>query len=359
MICPKCGREIPDGTVCPCSLEVQAPVLSDNPALNALKTVGSSPLFLAMAVLFSLSALLTIFSSLGVADALSTVYMYTSRMGLDMDQIEAMLDAMRYSSTASTVLGSIPAILIAAAMWIHFSTCRSRQSGNISTAGLTICKVLFYISMISLCLGALLIAAGFAIIIIAFLASDLPLGQLFDPYGSYSYGGSYTDEEATIAVVVVLAVVALIFIFIMVLAITYQASFIRTINRAKAVAQSGIADDRVSGYLTGMTGLVAAVSILSGIGAMFASPMTGAASIIQGAAYILVIVLLRQYGKAMNQVLYPPVPPMAQNMYGYPGYPAPVQQAPVQQPVQPADGFQAPPQPPQQDEDQPPQGPVV
>ena len=68
MICPKCGRDIPDGTVCPCSLE--GPPLSDNPALNALKTVGSSPLFLALAALMSAWALLTIFSSLGVSDAI-------------------------------------------------------------------------------------------------------------------------------------------------------------------------------------------------------------------------------------------------------------------------------------------------
>ena len=72
MICPKCGREIPDGTVCPCTLE--RPPLSDNPALNALKTVGSSPLFLALAVLMSLSALLTVFSSLGMGDALTIIY---------------------------------------------------------------------------------------------------------------------------------------------------------------------------------------------------------------------------------------------------------------------------------------------
>ena len=140
MICPKCGRDIPDGTVCPCSLE--GPPLSDNPALNALKTVGSSPLFLALAVLMSAWALLTIFSSLGVSDAMSSVYVYAFQYGLDMDQVQAIMNAMRSSSMVTAVLGSIPAILTAVAMWLHFSTCKSRQSGNISTAGLTICKLI-------------------------------------------------------------------------------------------------------------------------------------------------------------------------------------------------------------------------
>lgn len=353
MFCPKCGREIPDGTVCPCTLE--QPQLSDNPALNALKTVGSSPLFLAMAVLFSLSALLTIFSSLGVSDAMSNIYIYAYQMGMDMDQVETIMNAVRSSSMFSAILGSIPAILTAAAMWIHFATCKSRQNGNISTAGLTICKVLCYISMISLCIGGVLILAGFAIVIVAFLVSDMPLGSMFDPYNSYGYGGSYTDEEATIAIVVVLAVFALIITFVMVLAITYQASFIRMINRTKNVAATGVADDRVSGYLVGMTGFTAATTILPGLMALFTSPLTGAASITRGVALILVVVLLRTYGKAMNQVLYPPIAPP---MYG--GFPVPPQ-APVQQyavppqntvPPQnavqpPADGFQQPPQPPQ------------
>lgn len=345
MICPKCGREIPDGTVCPCTLA--APALSDNPALNVLKTIGSSPLFLALAALFSASALLTIFSSLGVSDVLSSVYVYAYQMGLDMDQVDTLMNAMRSTSVFSAVLGSIPAILVAVAMWIHFGTCKNRQSGNISTAGLTICKVLSYISLIGGCIIALLVVGGFALIIVAFLVSDMPWGELFDPYGSY--GSSYTNEEATIAVVVVLAVFALVVTFAIVLAITYQASIIRMINRTKTVAQTGRADDRVSGYLTGMTGLTAATAIISGLTALFTSPLTGAASLAQGAAYIIMIVLLRKYGREMNAVLYPPMVPVAPPMYG--GFPVqqniPVQNAPVQngyaQPQQPADGFQQPP----------------
>lgn len=348
MICPNCGREIPDGTICPCTLE-QQPALSDNPALNALKSVGSSTLFLVMAVLFSVSALLTVFSSLGTSSAMSNIYVYAYQMGLGSEQVEAIMDAMRSTSVFSVVLGATPAILTAAAMWIHFSTCMSRKSGNISTAGLTICKVLAYIGLVGLCVCAGLVLICFALIIIAFLMGGM--SDFLGAYGSYySYGGSYSDEEATIAVVVVLCVFALIIAFVMGLAIAYQASMIRMINRTKSVAATGLADDRVSGYLTGMTGFTAACTLISGFITLFASPLAGGAGIAQGVALILMIVLLRRYHNAMNQVLYPPVPPVMPPI-GYPGqqYAAPqVPQAPGQQYSAPPQQPQPPQQPPQE-----------
>ena len=123
------------------------------------------------------------------------------------------------------------------------------------------------------------------------------------------------------------------------LAIAYQASIIRMINRTKTVAATGMADDRVSGYLVGMTGFSAACSIISGLFALFTAPLTGAASLAHAAGLILMIVLLRTYGKAMNQVLYPPMQPPMPPMYGTP------QQNFAEQQYAPQD-TQQPPQPP-------------
>ena len=175
MICPNCGRNIPDGTVCPCTLEAPPPLLSDNPAVNVVKTIGSSPLFLTMAILFSASALLTVFSSMGLSDALSNIYYYAYAYGLYdyIDSIANMLDMIRATSVANAIIGSIPAILLAVAMWIHFVTCRNRMSGNISTAGLTICKVFRYIYMVALCLCAFLVLAGIALVLIVVLSEGV------------------------------------------------------------------------------------------------------------------------------------------------------------------------------------------
>lgn len=314
MICPNCGREIPDGSICPC-MSVPA-ALSDNPALNVVKTVGSSPLFLAMVVLYSLSALLTIASSAASSDTFANLYYTFYTMGLDMSQVEAILDTMRSTSVVSAVMGSIPAILTAVAMWIHFSTCKNRQTGNISTAGLTICKVLAYIRMITLCLVTLLLLGILALAIVGILMGSFVLPNLSGPEG---FSSSYSDEEATLAVVIVLGIFALIFAFAMVLAITYQASYIRTINRAKQVAQTGMADDRVSGYLMVMSGFSAVCCGIYGLVAMTASLLSGVATLAQAAALVLMILLLRNYRQQMNQVLFPPVMPVMP--MGYPAAP--------------------------------------
>lgn len=324
MICPNCGREIPDGTVCPCTLA--APALSDNPALNAIKTVGSSPMFLAMTILLSASALLTMFSSLGYNDTFVNIYYYAYTMGLDMDAVMAMLDAMQSTSVARVVLSSIPAILMAVAMWIHFGTCKNLQSGNISTAGLTICKVLTYIYMISLCLVAFTLFAVLVLAIIGIATSSF----VFPSYGGYGIG--YSDEEARLAVIIVLGVFALIVGGIMALAIAYQASIIRTINRTKQVAQSGMADDRVSGYFIGMNYFVAACSIISGGLTLLTAPITGAATLAHGVAFILISLLLRRYRQEMNQVLFPPVQPVMP--YAYAPFQGGPQAAQPQPPVE-------------------------
>ena len=322
MICPNCGREIPDGTVCPCTLEAPAPMYSENPALNAIKAIGSSSLFLAMTVLFSVSALLTILSSIGLSDTISSIYYYAYAMGWDMDSILPMLDTMRSTSVFSAILGSIPAILMAVAMWIHFATCKNLQSGNISTAGLTICKVLCYIYMISLCFVAFLIVALCILAIIGVLFGSFTLPT---PNG---YRSTYSDEEAQLAVVIVLGVFALVFGFILALAIGYQASIIRTINRTKQVAQTGVADDRVSGYFIGMNYFVAVCSLISGVIALFSAPISGAASLAHGAAFLLMSSLLRRYRQGMNQVMFPPVQPLQPPMpYMY--APVPGNQPPV------------------------------
>lgn len=334
MICPNCGREIPDGTVCPCSLQ-PAP-LSDNPALNAIKTAGSSSLFIAMTILLSISTLLVIFSSAGLNNSIYNIYYYAYNLGLDLDAIESAIDMMRSTAVASAVLSSIPAILTAVAMWLHFITCRSRQSGNISTAGLTICKVLRYIRLIGLCLISLLVLAVCALLIVAVASDAIPFYELA-PYASADV------DELKLTVIIILALIVAFFLFFMILAITYQASIIRMINRTKMVSATGMADDRVSNYLVGMTYFVAVCSLISGLFSLFTSPIGGAAVICQGIAYILVAVLLGRYRKGMNQVLFPPVDPV--QGYPYQAYaPVPgVPQAPNSQPG-PADGFQQPPQ---------------
>lgn len=317
MICPNCGREIPDGTICPCTLEAAAP-LSDNPAVNAVKQVGSSPLFLALAILFSVSALLAVFSSAWTNDMFADLYYYAYSSGMNMDSISYILDNMRASSGVSAVLGSIPTILVAVAAWIHYASCRSVQTGNVSTAGLTIYKVLRYIGMIGLCLAALLVV-GVCVILIILLAGDALPASLFaiDP--------SIGRNELKLSLILIFAIIAAFFAFFMALAIGYQASVIRMVNRTKIIAASGLADDRVSGYLIGMNYVLAVFSVIVGIFSMAVSPLSGISSLVSAAALIVESILLSRYQKAMNLVIFPPVAPLIPPE----NYPMPPQGMPV------------------------------
>ena len=359
MICPKCGRDIPQGTVCPCSFEAPGPILgavplSTNPAVNGIKRLGSSGLFLAIAILFSVSALFTILSSAAMGDVMMNLYYYGYSMGLDVEALGSLIDAMYSTSIPRAILGSIPTILLAVAMWIHYGTCRSTKSGNISTAGLTICKVLRYISMIGKCLVTVMLVIVGVILVLFFVSGGL------DSISSSLYGGSssfYSGssvEEVALAIVMVLGIFILFFSFFMVLAITYQASIIRMINRTKISAQTGTPDNRVSGYLIAMNCIVAGLNILASFFALFTSPVSAVATLANAVGLILASVLLSRYRKEMDAVIYPPAVQVipVEPMYGQPPMPGAQQ---VQQAPQYPDGSPVvePPAPPQEPSEPP------
>ena len=79
-----------------------------------------------------------------------------------------MMSALEGSTVVSAVIGAIPSILMAVGMWLFYTTCRNTQSGNVSTVGLTICKVITIINLVLLCCVVLFLVAMVMIFIIAF-----------------------------------------------------------------------------------------------------------------------------------------------------------------------------------------------
>ncbi len=303
MICPNCGRNIPDGSVCPCS--TGGPALSSNPALNAIKTIGSSSRFLVAAILMTAVPVLSIIGSTFFKPDLSALMSLMYEMDLDPEIYYYAFSSVNRVSVVSAVFSALPAILVAVALWLVYTTCGNRQSGNISTAGLTICKVLAVLSLILYSLLAVLLAVGFVILIIAAAAEGLDY---------------YDNGSGAVQAVIVICVVALVVVLgIMALFICYQASILKTINRIKATALSGVPDNRVPGFLIGMNWVVGVCGGISGLFALFTSPVAGVAALLGAAALIVFALLLSQYRKAMTMLLYPPVQPT------YPQQPMPPQ----------------------------------
>ncbi len=306
MICPKCGRQIPDGTVCPCSMGT--PALSDNPALNVLKTVGSSSQFLVAAVLYSLGVLLTLIGNLSASSGImGWILDYAYQFDVDMSYLYPYLQNMGGTSAFSAILSSIPTILMAVAFWLHYSTCRGVKSGGISTAGLTIWKVMTYIVLVCLIVLAAIFAISMVIILI----------------GGTAVAG---DEGAMVVGVVVFCVILLGAMLALIL--PYLVAKIRIINRAKNVAATGIPDNRVSQYYIVINWIMAIFNIISGVSMLFLTPLSGIAGLCSAVAVILYTLCLTRYRSEMSAVMYPPVQPV---------YAQPVEPAAPSQPAAPVE----------------------
>lgn len=334
MICPKCGREIPDGTVCPCS--VGTPMLSSNPAVNVIKKIGSSPLFLTAVILYSVTLVLTFISSITAGSAIpyyaySFMESYGYGESLPPSVYYSMMDASSGATAFGAILGLIPSILIAVGMWITWATCRSTTSGNISTAGLTICKVISIITLVLLCIVAAIFVVACFVLIFAGAAA----------FSSDSYYSSYA-AGATAGLVFVVILCAAVFA----LMIAYYASIVRTINRIKTSAMTGVPEYRISRFLTTLMWITAVLSCISGLVALFTSFISGVATLASAVCTILLAVCLGQLRKEMSIVAFPAVQPVYPVQPVQPGYPQqpvapnPVQPAvpaePVRQPIEPA-----------------------
>lgn len=302
MICPKCGRNIPDGTVCPCS---QGQVLSSNPAVNMLKTLGSSTPFLVFAILMSLVPVLSIISQASLQSNMGDLMYYAMQLDLDPSVLYPAMDALGSVSVGSAIAAAIPSILIAVGVWITYVSCRNTQSGNVSTAGMTICKVLVIINLVCVCLAGAVLAIVF-VIALAKGVSDA------------AYYGGYDDGTQT-AVTAVLVVFLIIFVVVIALAILYQISVVKTINRIKATAVSGVPNNRIPNFLIVMNYILAVCSALGGILNLFTSPIMGFSGLVSAASMILISILLSKYRAGMAQLMYPPVQP------AYPQQPMPPQ----------------------------------
>ena len=298
MICPKCGRTVPDGVPCSCG----APLLSSNPAVNLIKTLGSSPKFLAAAILYSASVALAIFASLGGGDVIATMYYYVANYGLDPEVFHPLLGALEGGAALWMVLGFLPTILVALGMWMFFGTCRSRASGNISTAGLTIIKVISIIQLVLLAICCLVLLA-----LVVFLMSNVAV------LGAELAGNGYIEPSAaTVIAGVAVGVMALALIFV-ILTLAMEICTIRVINRVKLSAVHGLADNRVSRLLGVLLMILGVLGVLGGVIGLFGNPLQGLGSLCGSVTCILISLLLGEYRRKATVLLYPPVEPV------YPG----------------------------------------
>lgn len=319
MICPKCGREIPDGTVCPCSMG--GPVLSSNPALNVIKTIGSSSMFLTAVILYTVTCVVNLIISLAGGGTTGSTYF--------------KFDSSALGASASYSIGvEVFALLTVIGLWLHYVTCRNMQTGNISTAGLTLCKVYCIINLVCSCL---VVVAVLAIGILLLVSPDM----IAQEFGFFLY--MYLDMDVNLPLFLsIMGGVCIFMAVVMIpLVVCYSVGLIRIINRAKTVAATGMPDNRVSSFVIVMNWLSVVGTVLTGLGALVTTPVTGVSALVGAVAMALLTVSLSRYRREMTILMYPPVQPVyaqpVQPMQGGYAQPTvPVQPTAPATPVQPA-----------------------
>lgn len=272
MFCPKCGTQNSDNSTfcqnCGAALKQEAaaintvpaqpqpdaqaynrasqkPLRSPYPAINILKNLGTSPVFLFAVIAFTVSLIFSIFASFQTASSITDiVYQFSYQFDISFDYSQ-YLDNIESLSYASIIIGMIPKIVAAVGLWLIFAAAAEKTSGGrMSTVGLTIMKVLQIIFLVLVCL--------FAALFLFLIASVIVQLSVASRY-TYEYG--YSLIIVITAAVFVCAIIALY--------IVYLSKVITTINTAKKVAVTGIANNKVSIFVAVFNFVMAGLSLLT------------------------------------------------------------------------------------------------
>ena len=150
--CPTCNVEQEEGTVfcASCGALMSGAYDSNNVPnetgiLTKIRTLGSSPLMLVIALL----------NTLLLAGGL----------------VKAFMTFAQNPSSGFTFGMSFPGILVCIALWLIYSTCKKPAGSILSTSGVTIIRVLKIISLITSII-LLILTIGMGVVVIGFIASN-------------------------------------------------------------------------------------------------------------------------------------------------------------------------------------------
>ncbi len=250
--CTGCGVKLSDETQSalynaePTQYKAPEQTFVMSPAVMALKKIGSSPLFLVVAIIFSLNI---VFGFTSGVNSLVPMFLNSSavreliwELNIEMSAFYSMIYG---GGIIGRIVASIPSVIIAVGFWLIYATCSDKKSPYIKTSGFTMVKVISVINLVVTCIGA-------ALVLIALLLAGI---------GLMASGA----EEAGIAALVLFFVGIVVYAF----AIVYQAKIVQSLNAAKTVALTGKPSLKVSGFVGVMCYISSITSIMSFIVSSF------------------------------------------------------------------------------------------
>ncbi|MBO5252742.1 MAG: hypothetical protein J6C51_02240 [Clostridia bacterium] len=324
MFCTQCGRQLPkDGTPCVCgsgqtekfTVEPHIPVMPEfepetyyapshalqpNPLTEAIRSVGTSPVFLIAAIFMSLQLLLSvvllfvpmdyyaIFSS--VVPVLDSI---VPGMGSEfMREMEAAVGnpyAAQLEGAFAGLLGLTVPALTTASFWMIFASAKKPYGPK--TAGLTVLQVLQIISAVSCGIGAL----G-AVFLVVVLAALLPM--LIEELSYYGLTVTGNISGAITAVAVVLIV-------LIVLAVTFGLLFtIKSLNsvvRTKRALRTGSVHKGASRFVMVCCFVTAAMNLMNVYGTVQTlGVLYGVSGVLAAMANLFLALTIIRYNKAIK-----------------------------------------------------------
>ena len=243
---------------------------------------------------------LGLLSLLGVGAVTSPLYYIGASGAITPEGFEELVRAMDQATGLSGILFAAPAALSAAALWLFYAACRNRKTGNVSTAGLTIFQVMAYIQLAVYCLLAfLLLVLGIFSVVSSASMPEIP----------YYVNGENYGAAPLQMVIGMLVLLILMMGGFCALWIAFAVCAVKTLNRIKATAATGVPDNRVPGLLTGFMMVIAVFGILYGMMFCMMFPVLGLQMLCSAVAMILLSRLLSEYRRKMTFLCYPPAFP--------------------------------------------------
>lgn len=211
---------------------------STHPVVNAVKTVGSSPLFLIAVIAYTAQ---TVLSAIGMTmgNAESFAHFMNALGTLGQPGTTGAFLNVNFVSPIS--------ILLIIGLWMIFAAAANSQSDTMSTAGLTMIKVVMIITLVLFC-----IVAAMALLL-------LLLGV----------GIAAAMEEAFAAPAIIIAVLVVAAAFV----IFYVAKIIQSIDSVKHTIATGQPSNRVSVFIGVLCIINGGITFLTVAGTCVAFPL--------------------------------------------------------------------------------------
>ena len=223
--------------------------LGQTPAIQMLRKIATSPVFLAAILL---TTVCTLFSC----------YVYVRNLDYYFDVLDYYKRYSAESQLVSNIVSNFISLLLSLAaliaLWSIFASAASKHSDRMRTGGLTFFKVLYVIALVIFSLVLLLVLVLLVMLIASKKYSDFfqsAVNQLNNMLLNAGYEFPSISTDPRTFLFIFLGVILLV----MIMAVLYCAKIVKSLNTAKRVIKTGAPDDRVSVF-------VGVFSILGAVG---------------------------------------------------------------------------------------------